>query len=378
MKPDDCRQSRMTWGAHRGHNRHARVHRKVAGWMRSKLVALSLSCHRNGGIAKLRYCTFQEQIKPGDCWQFRITWGAHCRHNRHARVTRKVSTLMRSKLAALSLSSHGNGGIAKLRFCTFQEQIKPGNCRQSRITWGAHRGHNRHARVHHQVPRWMRSKLAALSLSSHRNGEIAKLRYCTFQEQIKPGDCWQSRITWAARCGHNRHGRVNRKFPTSMRCKLIAQSLSSHRNGGIVKLQYCTSQEQIKPGDCRQSRITWAARCGHNRHARVNRKFPTSMRCKLIAQSPSSHRNGGIVKLQHCTSQERIKPDHCWQSRITWGAHRGHNRHARVNRKFPMSMRCKLIALSLSSHRDGGIAKLPYCTFQDQIKPGDCWHSRIT
>jgi hypothetical protein len=41
-----------------------------------------------------------------------------------------------------------------------------------------------------------------------------------------------------------------------MRCKLIALSLSSHRNGGIVKLQYCTFQERIKPGDCQESSIT--------------------------------------------------------------------------------------------------------------------------
>jgi hypothetical protein len=28
--------------------------------------AISLSSHRNGGIAKLQHCTFQERMKPGD------------------------------------------------------------------------------------------------------------------------------------------------------------------------------------------------------------------------------------------------------------------------------------------------------------------------
>jgi hypothetical protein len=210
--------------------------------MRCKLVALSLCSHRNGGIAKFRYCTSQERIKPGDCWQSRITWGAHRGHKRHARVHRKVPRWMRSKLAALSLSSHRNGGIAKLRYCTFQERIKPGDCWQSRITWGAHRGHNRHARVTRKVSTLMRSKFAALSLSSHRNGGIAKLQYCTFQERIKPGDCWQFKITWGAHRGHNRHARVHRKVPRWMRSKLVALSLSSHRNGAIAKLRYCTFQ----------------------------------------------------------------------------------------------------------------------------------------
>jgi hypothetical protein len=146
-----------------------------------------------------------EQMKPGDCRQPRITWEVRCGHNTHARVSRKVPRLMRLKLGALSRSSHRNGGIAQLRYCTFQERMKPGDSRQPRITWGAHCGHNRYARVSRKVPRWMQFKLVALWLSSQRNGGIAKLRYCTFQERMKPGDSRQPRITWEADCGHNRH-----------------------------------------------------------------------------------------------------------------------------------------------------------------------------
>jgi hypothetical protein len=190
---------------------------------------------------------------------------------------------MRCKLITLSLSSHWDGGIAKLRYCTFQKRIKPGDCRQSRITWGAHRGHNRHAQVNRNVPTSIRGKLIALSLSSHRNGGIVKLQYCTFQERIKRGDCRQYRITWEAHRGHNRHARVNRKVPTSMRSNLVSLSLSYHRNGGIAKLPHCTLQERIKPGDCRQDRITWGAHGGQNGHARVTCKVTTSMRSNLVA-----------------------------------------------------------------------------------------------
>jgi hypothetical protein len=170
MKPCDCRQPRITWEAHCAHNTHARVSRKFPRWMRFKLLALWLSSQRNDRIAKLQCCTFQERMKPGNSRQPRITWGAHCGHNRHARVSRKVPRLMRLKLGALSRSSHRNGGIAQLRYCTFQERMKPCDCRQTRITWEADCGDNGHAQVSRKVLRWMRFKLVALWLSSQRNG----------------------------------------------------------------------------------------------------------------------------------------------------------------------------------------------------------------
>jgi hypothetical protein len=118
---------------------------------------------------------------------------------------------------------------------TFQEWMKPCDYQQPRITWETHRGQNRHARVTRKVLRYMRWNLVALSVSSHRNGRIVKLRYRTFQEWMKPGDCQQP---WSAHRGHKRHAQATGKFPRSIRWKLVALAVSSHRN--VVKLRYCT------------------------------------------------------------------------------------------------------------------------------------------
>jgi hypothetical protein len=50
--------------------------------------------------------------------------------------------------------------------------MKPGDCRHSRIAWQAHRWLNRHARVTSTVPRWLQSKLVALSLSVELDGGL--------------------------------------------------------------------------------------------------------------------------------------------------------------------------------------------------------------